>query len=410
MTTRGPLDRVLAWDGVEPLDPVWRELAVRMGASERPVRRITVTGLGESGRRKLASLLGLTRVPARGPTAVDVDRLGAALGLDAAQLRQLVEHVCGSIENRAAARAATSDARSTLWARVDARLGARVPLTVARLRAAGIPDGDVAAHADMLQMLADSLELLPASVPIPLPMLAWRVSGDPHALDPNTTCGRYLQLAAAELAGTLAGSRDPDPVVLRRALQEFGVIADRLSSATLTYGLRATPNLPLGTLLEAAAAVRAPVHVSGSMLDRGTPAYLQPEWLCVENPSVVEAAMLAGHDGPIVCTSGWPSLDTQRLLEQAREHGVALRYAGDYDPAGLAIARFMVTRYDASVVMTAPLYLAADLQRAPCWTEPPPSTPWDPELAVAISATRRIVFQEDPAVWRAVLERSAPSR
>jgi uncharacterized protein (TIGR02679 family) len=205
-----------------------------------------------------------------------------------------------------------------------------------------------------------------------------------------------------ELAGSPGA--EPDGIAVRRALQSLGVVVDRLSSPTITYGLRAQPDSPVGRLLEAAAEVQTPLSISGAMLDAAVPRLQQRRWLCVENPSVVEAALRTNYAGPLVCTSGWPSLDTQRLLDLARRQEIELYYAGDYDSVGLAIANFMWTRYGAHVAMTKSAYLAADLDRAPEWgDEGIPRTPWDVELADIIRAKRRIVYQEDPAVWRALV-------
>ena len=401
-----PLDLALAWDGLRSLGPIWEELARRMGASDRPVCRIRVSGLDDQGRRTLASLLRLQRVPVQPIVTLDAVKIGSALGLeDEAQLRLLVERIRGPIGNRAADRAATSEARAALWRRATERLGVRTPETLARIRAAGVPDGAVDAHAQVLEMLADSLDSLPSKPPVPLPVLAWQVSGNPHALDADTACGRYLQLGAVELAGEWSAEREPNGSTIRRALQDLGVMVDRISSTTITYGLRAQPGSPLGRLLEAAGATRTPVGISGAMLDGASPRFPQRSWLCVENPSVVEGAMLAGCAGPLVCTAGWPSIDAQRLLDLARAQGIDLYYAGDYDSVGLAIANFMATRYEATIVMTEAAYLSADLRRAPAWGDAHaiPSTPWDEALADAIRDKRRVVYQEDPAVWRKLL-------
>ena len=404
---RDPVDIAMEWDGVGPLGPVWQELARRMGASERPVRRIAVAGLDDRGRRTLASLLKLQRLPAQSIVNVDTTKIGAALGLTSEeQLRRLVQRVQGPVGNRAAVRAAAVEARGSLWSLASQRIGTRVPATFARIRGAGVPDGDVDAHAHTLVVLAESLDRLPSSSPIPLPVLAWQVSGDPHALDANTMCGRYLQFAAVELTG--GSIVEPESVAVRRALRSLGVVVDRLSSTTITYGLRAAPDSPIGSILEGAFSMRMPINISGALLDAATPKFLQRRWLCIENPSVLEWALLAGYTGPIVCTSGWPSSDTQRLLELARDQGIELDYAGDYDSAGLAIANLMSMRFQVRVLMTTGVYLAADLGRAPDWGNASvPPTPWDPGLANAIRDKRRVVYQEDPVVWRELMKREA---
>lgn len=398
---RDPLDKALAWDGIAALDRVWDELARRMGASDRPVRQVHIAGLDELGRRRLASLFGLGRIPNQERIRINVAKLAGALGLDEPDLWQLVERLRGPIANRAAAARASAEARAALWSRVEQRLADRIPQTLARIRSAGVPANDVAAHGRVLDRLADALDRLPAQPAVPLPMFAWQVCGDPHGLDVAAPCGRYLQLAAVEMAG--AATDDPDAITVRRSFQDLGVITDRLSSTTITYGLRSRSDSPLGRLLEAACATKIPVNVSGAALDRGSPRFEQMRWLCVENPSVVESAVVAGTDIPLVCTSGWPSTDTQRLLELAREQGIELCYAGDYDGEGLAIAKWMSLRYGAAILMTAAAYDTADLRRAPMWTGIVPDTPWDLALGARIHTRRRIAYQEDPAILEPLL-------
>ncbi len=83
------VDSAMAWDGLRLLGPIWDELARRMGASSRPVRRIKVSGLDAQGRRTLASLLGLLRLPYQRTVVIDVAKVGSALGLEAAYVNSL---------------------------------------------------------------------------------------------------------------------------------------------------------------------------------------------------------------------------------------------------------------------------------------------------------------------------------
>lgn len=405
------VEQAYHWPGTAVLRPVWEELARRMGQSDRPVARFQVQGLNEQARVKIAELFGLPRRPDKPTLTLDAEKFRAALGLESAeQLRMLVERICGPIGNRAAERAAAQAARADLWHRASERLEPRTPGTFARIRAAGVPEGDVEAHAARLTMLADALDVLPSNPPMPLPMLAWQVSGDPHALDADTWCGKQFRLGAAELAGRWAPEEEPDGLAMRQALLDVGVILDRLSFPTLTFGLRAKPDSSPGRLLELAAASHMPLGISGAMLDAGGLVFTQRRWLCVENPSVVEAALCTRCDGlPIVCTSGWPSTDAQRLLALARDQGVELLYAGDYDRAGLEIARFMAERHRATILMTREEYLEAIRRRlSPPWHSGTviPDTPWDPGLAQALRDERRPAYQEDPAIWRRLLASS----
>src|SRR5690606_26973408 len=125
----------------------------------------------------------------------------------------------------------------------------------------------------------------------------------------------------------------------------------------------------------------------------------QRRWLCVENPSIVEACTLGGFDVPIVCTSGWPSNDTRLLFSLAVCQGIELIHAADYDEYGLDMASRMIEHFGATIAMSADVYLRADHKRAPPWSGRIPRTPWDEELARAIEKERRVVYQEDPVVW-----------
>lgn len=401
--TRDPVDQVLEWEGVSALAPVWSELARRMGASSRPVRRIQIRGLSDEGRRKLASLRGDSRLPTEEPIRIDVSWLAGALGLDDSQLESVVEQIAGPIHDRVAEREAEASARKDLWDRVEAKLSSRIPETLSRIRSAGVPGGDVFEHGRVLDSLAEVIDTLPLADPTPLPMLAWRLTGDPHGLDaPQSACGRYLLQAAPELAkraGLAAGVRDE-----RGAMRSLGVIPDRLSTTTVIWALRAQPGSIVGDFLEAGYRSGMPVNVSGAMLDRGDAQFTQSRWLCVENPSLIEIAAARGADRPIVCTSGWPAADTQRLLDLALEQGIELEYAGDYDPAGLAIANWMTDRFGASIRMSAVDYCTASHDRSPVWPDHAvPRTPWDDTLGEAIRRERRIVYQEDPHVWAGLI-------
>lgn len=394
------IDMVVAWARDRPLGPLWDELRRRMGASERRVSTVVVE-LDISGRQALTKLLKLERVVAP-RQRVSVKTLTHELGLVDDELREVAAALAGPIDNRAQARRAATEARAALWADAEARLGGSVPLTLARIRSAGVPGDDVAEHGEMLVRLATVLEALPLRPPKPLPILAWEHMGDPHALDYETTLGRWLRMAVVERVQ--GDARSESDTLFRRAAFGEGVLVDRLSTPTLTWALRSETDTPAGRLLEGAAADGVPVHLSGALLDRGVPRLKEPIVLCVENPSVIDWLHLTGQLVPTVCTSGWPSTDAQRFLEDLRERDVKVAYAGDFDASGLAIAAFMRERFGAEVWMTDGDYLVAG-RGARRWEGDVPQTAWCDSLKGVIERTREVRYQEDPALIGRLVER-----
>lgn len=397
------VEEILAWPPSKTLAPLWVELRRRMGASDKPVRQVSVE-LDDAAAKALSGLFGRRSRLARGSNKISVTKLQAALKLDETELRTLVAQLAGPIENRAKARAEAANARQELWASMEARVGHLAPGTLERIRATGVPGGDVAAHGEMLSLLVEMLERLPLSTPTPLPMFAWEHTGDPHALDSGALHG---WLIAAMLERTGHEHLEANIVEQRQAALELGLVFDRLSTPTLTWGLEAAPDTPTGRLLMAGSADRVPVHMSSALLDMGRPTFTARSVLCVENPSVVEWMISQGHQRPLVCTSGWPSADAQRLLELLRAQGVVIEYAGDFDEAGLRIARFIYERFGAVIRMTDEDYLEGRSNPATSWVSSVPETPWCPALASAIRSRRQVVYQEDPSV-RARLRQALP--
>ncbi len=387
-------ERLVARADTPALAPLWRELARRLGASDRPVRRVRLEGLTAGQREALADLLGLGQLP--GPQAsVRVAQVCAALRIDETRLRRLVARVAGPIDNRAARRAHELEARRRLWETVEVTVAGRgLEAWVARLRAGGVPDGDVATHAERLEPLLDLVARLPLTPPRPLAIVAQQHLGDPHGLDQGTWAGSVLGDAAATLVGL------PPPVTAqdtRAALAAGGIVADPLSTPVLTLGLRGPGAGPDPGWLGAMAAAGEPVALTASQLRRWPVTGHEAGVHVVENPSVVAAAAAAGITRPLVCTASWPTQAGVLLLDQLRDRGARLYYHGDIDPTGLALAEHHRQRFGAQLWrLTAEDYLAVvDAARTPIdpgATIPP--TPWDPELAEAVRRHRLVVFEE----------------
>jgi hypothetical protein len=183
------------------LTPLWTELARRLGASDRPVRRVQLTGLDTDQREALADLLGLASLPSADPT-VPVEQVCRSLRIDEPTLRRLVERLQGPLDNRSARRAAEMEARRRLWEEVEAAVAGRgLDGWVARLRAAGSPTGTSPPTGPGSPRCSPSWPNCRSIRHAPLALVAQRHLGDPHALDQGTWAGAVVADAAAALAG-----------------------------------------------------------------------------------------------------------------------------------------------------------------------------------------------------------------
>lgn len=98
-----------------------------------------------------------------------------------------------------------------------------------------------------------------------------------------------------------------------------------------------------------------------------------------------------------MCTSGQPSTAVVELLQILTADGAALRYHGDFDWAGLRIARSLAThvewvpwRYSA----TDYLEVVREGRRSRGLTGRPAQSPWDPRLAEMMAEWNLAVEEE----------------
>ncbi len=390
----GQLDRSVLDRARSPgLAPLWDELAQRIGASARPVRAVRLTGLNLRQQEALADLLGWSRLP--GPDVrIGADAVAGAFGLQETGLRPLLEALRGPLVDRASQRERASTDRERLWSEVAAAVDGRgLEAWVARLRAAGVPEGDVEGHRARLRPLIELVGTLPLDPPEPLPIVAQRATGDPHALDQG-----WLRTILADAAAALLGWPAPtDAESTRGALREVGIVPDQLSVPVVSIGLRPSGDDPLVRYLRALADTNEPATVTGAQLRRWPLTVPHDRVWVVENPSVIEAVARAGIDAPVVCGSSWPTDAVVVLLDQLVLSGATLHYHSDFDGAGLALTGHMMRRFGAEpwAMGTADYLGAAAAARTPLVAGAPlPDTPWDPALREAMLQHGRVVFEE----------------
>jgi uncharacterized protein (TIGR02679 family) len=176
--------------------------------------------------------------------------------------------------------------------------------------------------------------------------LAFAVAGNSHALDDGSVLGAVVLRAIAARASTplpsSAGER-------RQLWAQAGVLSDEVSTTVLTFGLRPVGSSPAAVAIRRRSDAGCESHLT--LRDLSRTSGLVPEgvvvWAC-ENPRVLEAAMDAGSRAVIVCTAGNPTVVATTLLGRLVSDGAALRYRGDFDWPGLAIANRVIEAFGAT--------------------------------------------------------------
>ena len=363
-----------------------------------------VRGLSEDEAAALNGLLRRRRpLRASGQLRLGLQALDATLREFACPLEQVLISRGGALASRPAQREQAAQRERALWAELesaavaaDARLGA----VVEDLRGSGLlkrlgRGSELRLGRHAIDVLETILGLRGGVVS--LAVLAARLCGDAKALNE----GRPLTTVVLRGLGLLAGEPVPSTAAGRRDLWErFGVVCNPLSSHVLFL------NLPVATAPGIAAAVAAhrdagePMRLTLRAL-RGVPLRFEPRatiHVC-ENPTVVSAAAEAFGSAcaPLVCTDGRPVVAVQRLLAQAADAGCALRYHGDFDWPGVAMAADAMRRYGATPWrLTASEYEAALTSGSPArrLAGVPSPTPWDWPLEPAMRAAGVVVEEE----------------
>lgn len=390
-------DRARDLYGAPALAPLWvaaRERLERRGSNARG--RVTLRGLDTEQRRAVARLLG-ARLEPEGDVWVRLEDLDAALQHQAlaATLHDVLEALGGRLVARPSRRTVRAQAHAVVFGEI-----AEHPALARHPALAGWVDGlrtrgrlahlQPEAGRTLLRAALDVADRLPADG-VPLPVLAGSAVGDTHALDRGTPLAVLMENALPIITGTDTSDR-------RSLWAAAGVALEGVSSSALVLNLRVRHER-LGPLFAAAASAGEPLHVTLRML-RDTDV-LCPDAALVsvcENRSVMEstADRLGSDSEPLVCLSGEPTTAGRRLVAALVAGGARLRYHGDFDPDGVAIAnriiggpvepwRFGTDDYLAALASTR----ALNRLRGPAVR-----ANWDPQLCSAMTDAGVVVYEE----------------
>ena len=244
----------------------------------------------------------------------------------------------------------------------------------------------------VLEYLADQ------DAPVLLPSLAADVTGDTKALNHGT----LLSMLVLRALAVKTGMGRPRTAGERRDLWEAGdVVVDDLASRVLVLNLPAD-GVGLAEWLAGAARHGVPFYITLHQL-MTFPLTIRGAVVHVcENPAVLRhaTAELGAESAPLLCTEGRPSAAFHQIADAVVGGGGELRYHGDFDWPGLAIANAVMRRHGARPWrLGARDYLAGIRLHAEhvLLSGTPQQTPWDLELSKAMVTTGRVLYEESVA-------------
>lgn len=349
-----------------------------LGPADGKLSSIQVGKLNQTERFALASLVGRKGGVATSIT-IDVDEVDRALsdaGI-ASSLRSALELLDGPIVHRETELRRIRDSWASVLAgcsHTDLIAYLSSPLNFGVLKR--ISDK----RPDFASVICRQTETILARLPaagIPRAQIAAELLGDAHGLD------------SARPVATLTLA-----VLRNRSFPDTGDDRDTWASVGILVNELARPAMFMN------------VPCSGLPVSPGEPQYASlrllarrpPEWnvvrsavLVCENPNLV--AILADRLGaacpPVVCVDGHLGAAQRTILKQLKASGADLRYHGDYDWPGVAIANNVIAKYDATPWHFSAVDYTAAVKNAPELAAPlngrPVIASWDADLTAAMT-------------------------
>ncbi len=403
-------DRLWAELADPPMRPVWAAVARRLEATgSEPLGTVTVE-LDDHTADLLGGVLGSRlRTGRRRLSLSDLDTALRASPA-AVSLADVVARLRGPLRDRPAERRAATSAREAAedgWAMLLAQADLTSPWSAGWT--GGLRSTGLLGPLDALAVAVGAVALvLEDPRPRTLGELAATVAGDAHALDSGRRAG------AVALRGLAAAHNTAPPTTAdeRARLWELaGVRTDDVSGTVLVLGWRPPGPSSWAGMMRERAHLGLPTHLTLREL-RAAPGPWTSAGEVVqvcENPQVVQAAAELGTTAPLLCLQGNPSTVGALLVERLLVEGAVVRYHGDFDWPGLAIASRVLARGAVPWRLSAADYLAAlpGPGIGVPLTGSEVATPWDPDLQCALAADGRAVHEE--AVLDALLADLGPS-
>lgn len=379
------------------LDPLWAAVRAALDRNGLAWRgRLTLPELAPEGRRRLGVLIERPVPPGR--RTVSLAELAAAVErvarTDLVGALDAVGHAPAGRREAAHARQEASRARRAALDAAVTDLGEQwAPVWADGAWGDGLFAGRAPAEVtELVDRVGQVLRL--GGSGRSRTEIAALVLGDSHGLDSSTRLGGLITRALVARDGA-AGER--------AAWERAGIPLDLVSAPVLTWGLPLLGGAGVALAVRAMTAAGLPLHLSVAALRAAAPLRVAAGTavLVVENPRLVEAAAQHHLPAAVLCTNGNPTTAPSEAVAALGAAGAVLRYHGDFDAPGLAMAArahaagcvpFRMTAGDYREAVEAAAAAGVDLPREQA---APPPTLWDTALAVAFAESGGLVVHEE---------------
>ncbi|UGT54413.1 TIGR02679 domain-containing protein [Nocardia asteroides] len=379
---------------------IWQKIRKRLESNgHRPVGTVTVE-LDSAAARRLSGLPGIAvRAGQRRLKLAELDDALRRSAAKAGLVPVVADLTGGPLRDRPSERLERAEAVRQLWDGVERSLHAngfgtadwaRSWISWLHQSTLLVRGGDAAFAEFEVAARALAIVLAEPGTSRMLGELANTVGGSSHALDADQLAGRI----ALRGLGFALGVEDPQTPRGRIELwEQVGVSVDRVSGTVLIWAFRPPGRDEWSRMMQMRADLGLISHMTMAEL-AVAPGALVPTREIVsgcENPQVLQRIAESGIDRPVACFSGSPSSAGQLLAAR-----VALRYHGDFDWAGVAIAARMIAAGAEPWRMGSRDYLeavSAGIPRIPL-TGRSVATPWDPDLQAAMERAEQAVHEE----------------
>lgn len=178
-----------------------------------------------------------------------------------------------------------------------------------------------------------------------LPVFAAKISGNPHMLDENTSCGQLFNYALVYLTGE---NRIKNSLERNELLEKVNLYSDMVSSFVYCKNIRLYDNMGEHPAYKAFIERNEAFTLNiGNLINIKSAQCLNNEVYIVENPSVFTALASRTRNVSLICTAGQPKGACINLLGLLGD--TKMYYSGDFDMGGINIAERLFAMFKNTV-------------------------------------------------------------